>query len=380
MSRCFPFSPPGFRLIEDDNALIDSIKLHEERQDAIPDRVRQKVKSSDKKKDRKGEKKENKRDRKDRKRDEKEKVHSAVQDRKLEHSSLPKVDSVKQEFIGKQSFDLLERSNVTEEHGLPADLRNVSCSSDSTGNSGKRKRQPPPAGSIQGNGNIIRIRLSSQRKDEHPCTSGRTPSKDLSTTQGKPQLWSRPSQSIGQKDVMHKVQEPAIDQTCVMPMVKETSISQEDWTPKVQGSLHASASVVTMELVAPSKTIDSSALREDPTSSGRDTSSELPSMKLSSREKKMLKRESLYSKLFGNLVPPKLESEVVVDEHDDDDDWLSCKKDIERPAKRLREGTDDIQVQACMDSLSCAAFALRQPCAHILSNIGVYALPFTVPF
>ncbi|KAK9715343.1 hypothetical protein RND81_06G158800 [Saponaria officinalis] len=358
MSRCFPFTPSGYaKTCSSNDALIVSIKLQEERKNSIPDRVKdgKKLKTSSHKKDRIREKKEKSKDRKDNKRDDKEKLHSALQNnekqKQIHTDKLYKIESFGQDLKGKSSIEVFERSNLTEEHGRPVDAaQNISCSSDSTGNSGKRKRLSSPASSIQGNGNIIRIRLSSQKRD------------DPSKTQGElrpPSTKSDPSISCA--ETILKVQKP------VHAAAASTSAS----------TLHLASGLDNLR-PCENKKVESLAPKEGPSTSGRVESKELKSKKLSSHEKKMLKRESLYNKLFQNLVPPELATELVAEQVDDEDDWLFGKKDEEKPAKRLRGG-DESSV-TFTGNLPCSASTLHQPRAHFLSDVGVYALPFTVPF
>ncbi|KAH9608423.1 hypothetical protein KSS87_021357, partial [Heliosperma pusillum] len=326
MSRCFPFPPSGYSRncsSNQNDALIYSIKLQEQKEKSIPDRVKESVKSSDKKKDRKSDKKDRKKDKKekkDKKRVEKDKLNSVIENGKQKpDDKLFNTDGFeKKEFNGKRSFEVLERSNLTEEHGRPVDLQNVSCSSDSTGNSSKRKKLSSPASSIQGTGNIIRIRLSSKKRDE-PSTSCIIPARKIEDNI-KSQADLRPCSIsvpvISQTNVIGKVQEPlrVIQETKVEPLVTRDVISQTNVIAKV------------LEPLRPfQKTkVDPLATREEPSTSGRIENREQPSKKLSSHERKMLKKETLYNSLFQNLVPPMLKTEQVAD-LDDGDDWLFGK-------------------------------------------------------
>lgn len=130
------------------------------------------VKSSDKKKDRKAKaisdrelevgkssgKKKDKKEKKEKKREKKEKkVKSLVDEKHKSVDKLYKDDNCLQDPKGKCSLrnhetEVLERSSLTEEHGRPLDSQNVSCSSDSTSNSSKRKRHLSSPGGIQSQG------------------------------------------------------------------------------------------------------------------------------------------------------------------------------------------------------------------------------------
>lgn len=148
-----------------------ALKLQKEKEKALS--AREGEKSFEKKKD-KEDRKGKKRDREDRKKDKKDK-----EDRKKEKKEkrrekkaklsantetgkqnvvadkLAKADNVLPESKGKlqgSSCELVERSSVTEEHGQPIDSQNVSCSSDSTGNSGKRRKTLSSPSGTQSNG------------------------------------------------------------------------------------------------------------------------------------------------------------------------------------------------------------------------------------
>ncbi|XP_074273817.1 uncharacterized protein LOC141597305 [Silene latifolia] len=409
MSRCFPFSSSGYARNCSSNhndALIVSIKLQEQTEKPIPDRVKENVKSSDKK-DRKSEKKDRKSEKKDRKKDKKEKkdtkrvekeqLHSAIESGKQKpDDKLYKADAFEKESKGKRSFEVLERSNLTEEHGRPVDPQNVSCSSDSTGNSSKRKRVSSPPSSIQGNGNIIRIRISSKKRDE-PSTSCIIPprkTEDHSKSQANLQPRSVSVPVISQTNVIAKVREPQANlRPCSVsvPVISQTNVIAKAQEPRanlrpssvsvpVISQTNVVAKVQEPVRVVQETKVEPLASREEPSTSGRIEIREPPSKKvkkLSSHERKLLKKETLYNTLFQNLAPPTLMTEQVVG-LDDDDDWLFGKKD-DQPAKKLRH-SDDVQQPASMDNLSCSGSAVLQPRAHFLSDVGIYALPFTVPF
>ncbi|KAH9617967.1 hypothetical protein KSS87_011753 [Heliosperma pusillum] len=291
--------------------------LQEEWQNSIPGRVR-KVNDSDNKKDRKREKKDKKKVRKDKKSDVKEIFHSAAQNEKQFSNKSYRVDSIGKEFKGELNFEVFGQSNLTEEHGRPINSQNVSGSSDSTENSCKRKWDSPPASSTQGTGNIIRIRLSSQKRDDWIAMD------------------SLPSQK---SDWASKIQESSICQN---------GVNSKVWEP-----FRFDKSIASIE---------------DPSSSGRVVDIKLPLKKLSSHERRMLKRESLYKNLFNSLVVDPLVSSLDTNK-DDDDDWLFGKRDEEILAKKQRG----------INNLSCSVSAI-QPHSRLLSNVEVYALPFTVPF
>lgn len=266
------------------------------------------------------------------------------------------------------SCELVERSSVTEEHGQPIDSQNVSCSSDSTGNSGKRRKTLSSPSGTQSNGNIIRIRLSTSQKRDEPSTSGSKLQEVGSLPQTREDLGTSYSHV----------------RPCVARVNSESSNKQKDLISNVQClPCPASTSNVTLQLVS----TDDSHLKEKTTEavSQNETLSsshekvqikEHPIEKLSSHERRMQKKDSLYTKLFVNWVPPPLESTLLVDENDEDD-WLFGKKDGDKSAKSLRAGDD---VGSCRDYLPCSASYAMQPRACYLADAEIFALPFTVPF
>ncbi|KAL3640998.1 hypothetical protein CASFOL_015966 [Castilleja foliolosa] len=172
MSRCFPYPQPGCALGRASNdALIESIKFQNER-----------VKAKELKENRK-EKKEKRKEKKDKKSRNKDKSHLVPT--QFVEKSWP---DTKTEFLpegNKVEPVLLERSDLTEEHGKPLCLRVPSTSSDSTDNSNKRKSYPSPLDltSVQAGKKIIRIKLPLKKQkttddqpiEQKPCsTSGRS--------------------------------------------------------------------------------------------------------------------------------------------------------------------------------------------------------------
>lgn len=99
--------------------------------------------------------------------------------------------------------------------------------------------------------------------------------------------------------------------------------------------------------------------------------SEHPIEKLSSHDRRMQKKDSLYTKLFVDWVPPQLESMLVAEENDDED-WLF--------GKSAKSSSVSDVAGASRDSLPCSASYAMQPRAHYLADAEIFALPFTVPF
>ncbi|KAL7207432.1 hypothetical protein ACSBR1_029395 [Camellia fascicularis] len=316
MSRCFPYPLPGYSAKRDSNvALIESIKLRREREE----------------KARTERKKESKREKKEKKR---EKQANAKQNGsefghgKKRKFNDEKTKKLKEERVylkgthiqknGEDEAEQLERSGLTEEHELPVCSRNPYYSSDSTENSSKRRRQLPPVNGIRTHGNIIRIRLTSQKQKESDdvvtkerlaCTSGRTDS----TSQHNSEIgcgWSQVfcSTSVGIDASSQVLTEPIKDEG---------------------GSSSGIASI------APSYV------------------------------NKIRKVDSFYKDLIENWVAPLVQSEQT---DLGEQEWLFQRKN-----------QDGERCQASSNVL-CGGSSTLWPHAQYLPEVDIYALPFTVPF
>ncbi|CAK9148310.1 unnamed protein product [Ilex paraguariensis] len=156
MSRCFPYPPPGYSGNRSSNeALIESIKLQREREKAKAER----------KKEKRREKKEKKREKKEKEKHSTCKLAHDEKDHKGEKSSVDFKGEYKRKW-SKDEAEQLERSGLTEEHGLSVCAYNPSASSESTQNSNKRRRNASLPDGCHRNGNIIRIRLPLQKHKE----------------------------------------------------------------------------------------------------------------------------------------------------------------------------------------------------------------------
>ncbi|CAK9172166.1 unnamed protein product [Ilex paraguariensis] len=156
MSRCFPYPPPGYSGNRSSNeALIESIKLQREREKAKAER----------KKEKRREKKEKKREKKEKEKHSTCKLAHDEKDHKGEKSSVDFKREYKRTW-SKDEAEQLERSGLTEEHGLSVCAYNPSASSESTQNSNKRRRNASLPDGCHRNGNIIRIRLPLQKHKE----------------------------------------------------------------------------------------------------------------------------------------------------------------------------------------------------------------------
>ena len=155
-----------------------------------------------------------------------------------------------------------------------------------------------------------------------------------------------------------------VSRRCVVK--PESSIKPKDAIPVVQG----------IQNNAPSQSVsvDTTQLIEKTNASHDKGKSRESSVKLSSHDKRMLKNEAMRKNLFVNWAPPTL---IGCDVDYDDEDWLFSKKDEDRPSKRARVDVDN--TQSSTDNLPCSASVI-QPRAQLLAEVGIHALPFTVPF
>ncbi|XP_074280951.1 uncharacterized protein LOC141605923 isoform X2 [Silene latifolia] len=362
MSRCFPFAPLGYaRNCATNEALIVSIKLQEEWQKSIPGVVRKKVNDLDNKKDRKREKKDKNKVRKDKKTDVKDGFLSATQSEKHNFSNK----SYKVDCTGKE-FKVFEQSNLTEEHGRPVNSQKASRFSDSTENSCKRKWDSPPVYSQKASRFSDSTENSCKRKWDSPPVYSQKASRSSDSTENscKREWDSPPASSIQGNIIRIRLYSMKRDDPNAMNSLPS---QKSDWISKIQEPSICQNDVIS-KVWEPSHFDKKTASIEDPSSNGRVVNIKPPLKKLSSHEKRMLKKESLYKHLFNSLVPDRLVSSLEASK-DGDDNWLFSKKDEEILAKRQRG----------MDNLSCSVSAI-QPHARLLPNVGVYALPFTVPF
>lgn len=344
------------------------LKLQKQKERAISDigaekLIPEQLKSAENLKDKKHRKeKKDKEDRKREKKDKEERRKEKKEKKREEKASAP-ADNAKQVDVGKlpkagnvafeskwklqgRSTELLEKSSVTEEHGQPIEAQNTSCSSDSTGNSGKRKRVSAPPCGIQSSGNVIRIRLSSSQNRDEPSTSGVKEQEVGLVPQAASQNHVFPGVNLVQQESSVKLKD-SITNGLALPRTSSNSTATVHVVPTVEH--------VTTHLKE--KTIE----------------------KLSSRDKKMQKKEALFKKLFVDWVPPPLETTLVVDENEDDEEWLFGKKGEDRSAKRLRV-SEECQSLGDNINIPCSVSVVMQPRAQFLADVGVYALPYTVPF
>lgn len=258
----------------------------------------------------------------------------------------------------KHETEQLERSSITEEHGLP---QNPSYSSDSTENSNKRKRHAPaPNGTrVQGEfGWLCSYSLFSYLLPEHLLTelsfdeSGnilriRLPSQKI--TDDKKQLCS--TSTSGRRETSDSISIRAEqDRTC------STSLANASIAPSLPKS-HDN------ELRRPSSHQTLVTSQENIHSSEH----------VSKRFKKMQKVAQKYTDLAVNWIPPSTHFEAS---DADDQEWLFGTKQEHQLVQRHTDEKND----KVLSQISCSSSASLWPAAQYLPGADIYSLPYTIPF
>ncbi|KAL1542892.1 hypothetical protein AAHA92_19926 [Salvia divinorum] len=352
MSRCFPYPPPGYTLSSARNdALIESIKLQKQKDQAEEQR----------KKEKKREKKERKKEKKDKR-----------------SQNQGNSDSVFGNFGEKFSTDgkegkdyslQLERSSLTEEHAEPVCLRGPSSSSDSTENSNKRKRLPSPVDVSRGHGKIIRIRLSTKKQplsDSSPVEEQKHCSTS-SRIHAPPQI--KNNASLGQRSAGFCSTSGYISNV-KQCLVLKTGGERIHVASNHKKALPTNPPFETNVFSAASKQIknvlESKAL---PASSIPIKAASPVGTQANTVLTAIQKEGLLYQNLMDNLVPPQMCGSC---DDNGDEDWLfGSKGKLNISEKKLvyRE-----------DSIPCSNNSSPWPRSQYLPEVELFALPFTVPF
>ncbi|KAG8389861.1 hypothetical protein BUALT_Bualt01G0022800 [Buddleja alternifolia] len=324
MSRCFPYPPPGHTLSKASNeALIESIKLQK-----LKEEKEQRKKEKREKKEKKKEKKE-KRKEKEKK---KEKTNKDLDKSGNVKGGISKKiwTDTKDDFLHKRreaESEQLERSSLTEENGQPVCLR--STSSDSTENSNKRKRHSSSLDGSRAHSKIILVRLPSKKQ------------KDIDSSLNQQQLNSTSGR------------------------IEKTQNKDDIGLRGNPGNLHHPLDVILN--VSQSLTLKTD--RDVICSTSGRTEDSAPVKIRRSVPTPMQRVESQYKDLIVNWVPPQLDDVCLYSE---DLDWLcpgtnNDASGVKRP--KLES-----------DSVSCSGSSGLWPRAQYLSDVGIYVLPYTVPF
>ncbi|KAJ0252228.1 Uncharacterized protein HA466_0130540 [Hirschfeldia incana] len=336
MSRCFPFPPPGYVLngIRDES-LIESIKRAEE-----------KAKKELRKKDRKREKKDkkdskDKKEKKDKKRKERERGDGESE--KHSHKRRCKEDVAKdgKNYQKVESENgCLEKSSLTVERDLLQSTSQNSC--DSTLNTNEllpkqHKEEKLPRNNYNSNDSesIIRIRLSIRRQIDPEV---------VMTTTNKDQQKPCPSREMIKLDTVKSVTR---DQTQQHPC--STSKPHEE---------KRKDHIVTTKL---GKEKRLSSTSDDP-SSGLCRFCP-PSLAVQ------------FLNVVENWVPNTIERRVEeLTNSEDDECWWFLKK----PSSHKFDGTK--RCKQLNESKQVISSSMAWPCARLLPEADLHALPYTVPF
>ncbi|KAM0019615.1 hypothetical protein Hdeb2414_s0025g00657821 [Helianthus debilis subsp. tardiflorus] len=375
MSRCFPYPPPGYYRngATAHDALIESIKLQ---------------KKTDKTK---SERKKEKKDKKEKKvKRQKEKRNNEVS-HKVWQNSANCTDP--QSKGTNASTEVLDKSDLTQEHGQPISSHQPSYSSDSTQNSNKRKRDEYSLlpDSSAGNGSFKIRFLKKQKGSDY---SGYVAGARSNTYTSMASFNSDRSMvsSIGNNSVPTTTgkENRTQTQTKLDSTFKGTKISDSNrphfskvqCVPALAKPAFQSAepqqqviSRTRIEHEIPSyRGVSNLVINKTSTSAaGRPPVNEIPVPVITKQkedlqkvgptrsEKKMLKKHAKYEKLIGSWLPPVYQAELP------DDDWLSSSK---APRSVLK-----VDAETCRESV-----ASWQPCARFIAEVDIHALPYTVPF
>ncbi|KAL9275905.1 hypothetical protein AKJ16_DCAP17305 [Drosera capensis] len=415
MSRCFPYPPPGYaRKCASNESLI---KLQRENLEA------------------KSVKEDRKREKKEKKREQKKAKLSADLEKKLAKGKSAQDNS---DGRSNHEVELLDKSSLTEEHGRPCN------SSESTENSGgKRKREGGPYIISKNHGSILKIRLPS-RKQEDPATisnDGRLLSPFMDPTRSpsvrlddqklyKSLQFSEPVTTVVAHEAFQSdkkmpplspasLQSPAskslhvnrqkMEADYIVPLMSDRVyppsakrmrtptfgyVSSDEKKPCMTEALPSLperiASTTASHMTSTSATYDTKMRKAEawlplankietamPSHAKTEALPPLPGKietpshaqpTLTSHDRKMQKMAAKYRDLMDTWAPPHLP--IVLDEVDDQD-WVFARKGIDDNSvtRPKVEGFDP----------SCGTSA-AQPRAVYLPDVGIYALPYTVPF
>ncbi|XP_010446849.1 PREDICTED: glutamic acid-rich protein [Camelina sativa] len=344
MSRCFPFPPPGYVLngIRDE-AMIVSIKGAEEK--AKKEQRRKDKKRDKKEKKDKKDKKEKEKKRKDRDGKEGESEKHSHKRRRTEEGA--KVDLFRK--LKESEINCLEKSSLTVERELLQSTSQNSC--DSTLNSNEilqpldggrhnndSKQQPLDGGRHNNNDSesIIRIRLPIRRQKDPDVM---TTNKDQDTPCSSRGIKLESSQLAASREPVNH-QHP-----CSTSAPEHASKPREEKSkdPVLKGKHHGKEKkkAETYQLT-------------------RSRCSCPPSV------------VSQFLNVVENWVPNTIETRVDLINSEDEECWWSMKKPS-IPTERCIQLDRNNEITQVGNSMGW-------PCARLLPEADVYALPYTVPF
>ncbi|ONK72618.1 uncharacterized protein A4U43_C04F21280 [Asparagus officinalis] len=339
MSRCFPYTPPNYQR-EEEKSLAKPIKKELET-------------TKEKRKEKRSKKKERKEKRdksKDKNETSKHKEHGHKK-RKHEERNKQEIQDGHKLVTSTNSTEQLEKSGLTEEHGVSCHPTQEPCeSSESTQNSSK-KRKVEATNIVNGDSHrnaILRFKFSFQKhKDpkptpaiEEPCIPCRTTSKDAAAT-------------------------PANEEPCFSGWATEAPLGLEIF--KVAPSNHNLVGNAQAESCA---MIKSNKATEAPKELELVDHSHRPASSSSKSSKRAQKLERRFRDLLGNWKPAPflLDAEAGTE----DQGWLFANP-------RQHQANSD--AQSCGLSRTSEALSHSfQPRACYLPELETYQLPYAVPF
>nr|XP_012570846.1 DNA ligase 1-like isoform X2 [Cicer arietinum] len=351
MSRCFPFPPPGY--LRNSDALIEPIKLRMDLDMEKPKKHRteeDKKERKERKKEKK-EKKEKKREKKEKRKAEKEKkekdstvTHVSSGDNKskpISEVKEPKVDGklLKGDDCENEFF---ERSGITEELDQPVTSPQEPYSSDSS-QSSKRKRVTLLPNNDHGP--AIRIRLP-LRKHREPEESKQV--FQIGSSSRGVEIAASVTRNTS-KIVCSERPLPCITkvQTDKLPVNSDSKVSKPlqklVQANKLPGNSDSKVSkplqkLVQGDTVAASKKVDDASQRME-----------------------------LFYNSFLQIPPLTYDGLGPLDQ-----DWLFSSVPTESMPVSKKQKFDS-------DAFQCSK-SLRPPRAQYMPDVGIYALPYTVPF
>ncbi|KAJ4872965.1 Uncharacterized protein Rs2_45374 [Raphanus sativus] len=326
MSRCFPFPPPGYVLNGSrDEALIESIKRAEE-----------KAKKEQRRKERKREKKDNK-DKKKEKKDKKtkERERSEGGSEKHSHKRRRKEEGAKEgnkvRKLNESENGSFEKSSLTVERDLLQSTSQNSC--DSTLNSNELPKQHKEKQPHHDSESIIRIRLPIRRQND--------PEVMMSTNKDQ--------------------QKPCLSREVKLDTANIVTRKQPQQRPCCTSKPHEEKRKDQILRTKLGKEKKLSSTSDDP-SSGLCRFCP-PSLAVQ------------FLNVVENWVPNTIQRSVELTNTEGDECWWFLKK----PSSHKFDGTERCK-QLNSETKQVVSSSMAWPCARLLPEADVHALPYTVPF
>ncbi|ANM68149.1 hypothetical protein AT4G35940 [Arabidopsis thaliana] len=378
MSRCFPFPPPGYVLngIRDEAVIVSSIKGVEEK---AKKEQRRKDRRSDKKDKKDKKERKEKKEKKEKKR--KEREGKEVGSEKRSHKRRRKEDGAKVDLFHKlkeSEVNCLEKSSLTVERELLQSTSQNSC--DSTLNSNemlpKQKEVQQPLDGRHNNNNEKRI-------EKQQPLNGRHNNKEKQKEKQQP-LDVRHNNNDSESII--RIRLPIRRQKD--PEVMMTNKDQEKPGPS-RGIKLDSSQLPTREPVNQHPCSTSAAehaskpreeKRKDPIFRGKHGKEKISS---SSTRETYQPPKSLcncppsmvlqFLDVVENWVPNTIERRVDLINSEDEECWWSMKKPPSSTTEICKQLNRENEIKQVGNTMGW-------PCARLLPEADVYALPYTVPF